>query len=89
MWKWYSLNMMEPPLCPPDGYYRWRNHEQEFSDKKDEEVNTWMAMGPVGRCSNAVKASNVEVNTSATINFAGLLFGVGCLLYTLISSRKK
>jgi hypothetical protein len=65
--------MMEPPLCPPEGYYRWLNHEQEYSDKNVSEI----------------KAGNIGVNTSATINFAGLFFGIGCLLCTLIFSRKK
>jgi hypothetical protein len=65
--------MVEPPLCPPDGYYRWLNHEQEFSDEKVA----------------GVKASNGGVNTSATINFAGVFFGLGCLLFALLSKGKK
>ena len=73
MGKRCSLSMVEPQLCPPDGYYRWLNHEQEFSDEKIAEA----------------KVSSVEVATSTIVNFAGLFFGVGCLLYTFISSRKK
>lgn len=69
--------MWDPLICspirPPEGYYRRLNHEQEFSDEKIAEV----------------KVSNVDINTLTTINFAGLFFGVGCLLFALLSNRKR
>lgn len=73
MGKKYSLSMMEPPLCPPDGYYRWLNHEQEFSEENSAEE----------------KVESVKIGTSAIINSVGLFFGIGCLFYALIFSRKK
>ena len=69
--------MWEPIICspirPPEGYYRRQKHEQEFSNEKVAEV----------------KVNSVEVAPSAIVNFAGLFFGVGCLLFTLLSNRKS